>query len=50
MHGDDTAAMKEHLSAPIILWWTPFTGDPGSYRKCSDVQCFFTVDRHYLQH
>lgn len=50
IHEDDAAAVKEPVSEPIILWWTPFTGDPGSYRTCGDVKCFFTVDRHYLNH
>ncbi|XP_069122819.1 alpha-(1,3)-fucosyltransferase 10-like isoform X2 [Argopecten irradians] len=43
-------ALKEVITAPIILWWTPFTGDPGSYKRCGNHKCFFTVDRHYRRH
>ncbi|XP_052816699.1 alpha-(1,3)-fucosyltransferase 10-like [Mya arenaria] len=49
-HADDSQALKEVISEPIILWWTPFTGEKGAYRRCGQVSCFFTVDRHYWQH
>ncbi|XP_045211550.2 alpha-(1,3)-fucosyltransferase 10-like [Mercenaria mercenaria] len=49
-HDDDSSALREHISDPVILWWTPFTGDPGTYRKCGENMCFFTVDRHYYRH
>ncbi|XP_033752149.1 alpha-(1,3)-fucosyltransferase 10-like [Pecten maximus] len=43
-------ALKEVITTPIILWWTPFTGDPGTYKRCGNHRCFFTVDRHYRRH
>ncbi|CAH1793923.1 unnamed protein product [Owenia fusiformis] len=43
-------ATKEDIQHPIILWWTPFTGDPGSTKKCGTNECYFTVDRHYRHH
>lgn len=39
---------QEKITEPIIIWWTPFTGERGSYRKCGNVKCFFTVNRHYM--
>ncbi|CAG2234553.1 FUT10 [Mytilus edulis] len=41
---------NETVTEPIILWWTPFTGDAGSYKKCGDVKCFFTNNRLYKDH
>ncbi|XP_062607946.1 alpha-(1,3)-fucosyltransferase 10-like [Saccostrea cucullata] len=38
---------EEKITEPIILWWTPFTGEPGRYKKCGNVKCYFTVNRHY---
>jgi hypothetical protein len=35
---------------PVILWWTPFTGQKGSVRHCGTVRCFFTEDRRYRNH
>ncbi|KAK3600878.1 hypothetical protein CHS0354_019226 [Potamilus streckersoni] len=42
--------LKKEITAPIILWWTPFTGEPGRYRTCGTVQCFFTINRLYKDH
>lgn len=39
---------EEKITEPLILWWTPFTGERGRYKKCGNVKCFFTVDRHYM--
>ena len=41
-------AITEKL--PIILWWTPFTGDMGSVKKCNEGDCFFTQDRSIFHH
>ncbi|XP_071107003.1 alpha-(1,3)-fucosyltransferase 10-like [Haliotis cracherodii] len=38
------------INKPIILWWTPFTGEKGIYKKCGNVKCFFTVRRAYRNH
>jgi hypothetical protein len=35
---------------PVILWWTPFTGQKGSVRHCGNVRCFFTEDRRFRNH
>ena len=48
-------ASKLAVPHPIILWWTPFTGERGRVKKCrnanrGDDQCFFTVDRHFQHH
>jgi alpha-1,3-fucosyltransferase 10 len=38
-------------SIPIVIWWTPFTMDIGSYKQCGDAlnrkTCFFTNSRKY---
>eukprot|EP00794_Sanderia_malayensis_P007118 gene7118-7922_t len=39
-------ALKHEL--PIILWWTPFTGDEGTVRKCWEGSCYFTQDRKFF--
>ncbi|GFQ77937.1 alpha-(1,3)-fucosyltransferase 10 [Trichonephila clavata] len=33
---------------PIIIWWTPFTGDSGSYKQCGQHICYFTDQRKYV--
>lgn len=38
----------EKITEPLILWWTPFTGERGRYKQCGNVKCFFTVNRHYM--
>ncbi|KAJ8317986.1 hypothetical protein KUTeg_003077 [Tegillarca granosa] len=44
-HGvDDKAALKEDIDQPIIIWWTPFTGEQGSYKTCGDVFMFYGTD------
>eukprot|EP00092_Neocalanus_flemingeri_P058058 GFUD01069121.1.p1 GENE.GFUD01069121.1~~GFUD01069121.1.p1 ORF type:complete len:372 (+),score=73.69 GFUD01069121.1:386-1501(+) len=34
---------------PVMLWWTPFTGDDG-VQECGEYKCFFTNDRTARQH
>ncbi|XP_015912012.1 alpha-(1,3)-fucosyltransferase 10 [Parasteatoda tepidariorum] len=34
-------------SYPILIWWTPFTGDSGSYKKCGKHWCYFTDQRKF---
>ena len=36
---------NDPMGNPIILWWTPFTGEIGSNRKCGAGTCFFTQVR-----
>jgi len=38
----------ETTNSPIILWWTPFTGEPGNWRTCGENNCFFTENRSLL--
>lgn len=33
---------------PILLWWTPFTGQSGSFKKCGKEICFFTDQRKHF--
>ncbi|CAL1290847.1 unnamed protein product [Larinioides sclopetarius] len=33
---------------PIIIWWTPFTGDAGSFKRCGQYTCYFTDQRKYV--
>ncbi|XP_053318980.1 alpha-(1,3)-fucosyltransferase 10 [Spea bombifrons] len=37
-------------SYPILLWWSPLTGENGRLAQCGRDLCFFTVNRTYLQH
>ena len=41
-------AIKNEL--PMILWWTPFTGDMGSVKRCGQDECFLTQDRSLFGH
>jgi alpha-1,3-fucosyltransferase 10 len=37
-------------NVPVIIWWTPFTMNMGSYRTCSGGhKCFFTNVRRYRE-
>ena len=46
---DDHLSIKwrdnDPMGNPIVLWWTPFTGEIGSNRRCSTGTCFFTQVR-----
>ncbi|XP_054711973.1 alpha-(1,3)-fucosyltransferase 10-like [Uloborus diversus] len=33
---------------PILLWWTPFTGESGAFKRCGKEICFFTEQRKYF--
>ncbi|GIY10724.1 alpha-(1,3)-fucosyltransferase 10 [Caerostris extrusa] len=35
-------------NVPVLIWWTPFTGDSGSYKQCGRNICFFTDQRKYM--
>ena len=39
-----------NITVPIIIWWTPFTMDQGSYKQCGTNKCFFTNIRAYRSH
>lgn len=42
--------ISKEVRDPVILWWTPFTGDPGTTRQCGSVSCFLTQDRRFRYH
>jgi len=39
----------KYSDIPIMLWWTPFTGDDG-LQTCGDYRCYFTNDRSFRHH
>ena len=48
--GGNEEAMSQPINSPILLWWTPFTGERGRVKRCGKVECFFTIDRHFQDH
>ncbi|XP_032877848.1 alpha-(1,3)-fucosyltransferase 10 [Amblyraja radiata] len=38
------------IDCPIILWWSPLTGELGRLGQCGADTCFFTVNRTYRDH
>ncbi|XP_069872311.1 alpha-(1,3)-fucosyltransferase 10 isoform X2 [Dipodomys merriami] len=40
----------EVKSYPIILWWSPLTGETGRLGQCGADNCFFTINRTYQHH
>uniref|UniRef100_G1L809 GDP-fucose protein O-fucosyltransferase n=1 Tax=Ailuropoda melanoleuca TaxID=9646 RepID=G1L809_AILME len=48
-----TLNRKTHLepeSHPIMLWWSPLTGETGRLGQCGADACFFTINRTFLHH
>lgn len=48
-----TLNRKTHLepeSYPIMLWWSPLTGETGRLGQCGADVCFFTINRTFLHH
>lgn len=43
-------ASKLTIPHPIIMWWTPFSGERGAVKTCGNDRCFFTIDRHFHHH
>nr|XP_031296016.1 alpha-(1,3)-fucosyltransferase 10 isoform X4 [Camelus dromedarius] len=37
-------------SYPVMLWWSPLTGDTRRLGQCGADTCFFTINRTYLHH
>ncbi|KAM5275136.1 GDP-fucose protein O-fucosyltransferase 3 isoform 5-T11 [Hipposideros larvatus] len=35
---------------PIMLWWSPLTGESGRLGQCGADACFFTINRTYVRH
>ena len=48
--GDDYFAHR-NLSAPVLVWWTPFTYDTGSYTRCGHDKpsCYISNVRKYRE-
>ncbi|CAF1008308.1 unnamed protein product [Didymodactylos carnosus] len=45
----DNFFVKQELNVPILVWWTPFTLDVGTYTSCGgkSEQCFLSNVRKY---
>lgn len=50
MTPDRYTGKHEDIKVPVILWWTPFTKEPGRTKACSNRSCFFTEDRAFFNH
>lgn len=37
-------------SYPVMLWWSPLTGETGRLGQCGADMCFFTINHTYLHH
>ncbi|XP_068961027.1 alpha-(1,3)-fucosyltransferase 10 isoform X4 [Petaurus breviceps papuanus] len=37
-------------SYPIMLWWSPLTGETGRLGHCGEDTCFFTINRSFQHH
>ncbi|XP_018600216.1 GDP-fucose protein O-fucosyltransferase 3 isoform X1 [Scleropages formosus] len=37
-------------SYPVIVWWSPLTGETGRLGDCGRNRCFFTINRTYYHH
>ncbi|XP_070598434.1 alpha-(1,3)-fucosyltransferase 10 [Erythrolamprus reginae] len=45
---DHNAGKKLHRGTyPILLWWSPLTGESGRQAQCGEDVCFFTINRTY---
>ncbi|XP_012676635.2 alpha-(1,3)-fucosyltransferase 10 [Clupea harengus] len=47
--GDRIAGSSERRY-PVIVWWSPLTGEQGRLGECGSHRCFFTVNRSYHAH
>lgn len=41
---------RDTESYPIMLWWSPLTGETGRLGQCGADACFFTINRTFLHH
>ncbi|XP_048186330.1 alpha-(1,3)-fucosyltransferase 10 isoform X2 [Perognathus longimembris pacificus] len=46
----DKKDMLEVKSYPIMLWWSPLTGETGRLGQCGADKCFFTINRTSQHH
>ncbi|KAF7239997.1 Alpha-(1,3)-fucosyltransferase 10 [Varanus komodoensis] len=49
LHSDAKDALDED-GHPILLWWSPLTGETGRLGQCGQDTCFFTINRTYQHH
>jgi alpha-1,3-fucosyltransferase 10 len=49
---DEHYFTRQAINVPILVWWTPFTYDTGSYTRCgqSSASCFISNIRKYRDH
>ncbi|XP_046752653.1 alpha-(1,3)-fucosyltransferase 10 [Diprion similis] len=47
---EDYEILFEDIKVPVILWWTPFTGNQGRLENCGQVKCYFTQNRNFVSH
>lgn len=46
---DEESPVSEGLH-PIIVWWSPLTGELGRLGECGNNKCYFTVNKSYHSH
>ncbi|KAK3912500.1 Alpha-(1,3)-fucosyltransferase 10 [Frankliniella fusca] len=46
----DTSIISSKVDDLVLVWWTPFTGNSGSFQQCGDLKCFITQDRLFQHH
>ncbi|XP_051765659.1 alpha-(1,3)-fucosyltransferase 10 isoform X1 [Ctenopharyngodon idella] len=44
------AARAIEVPYPVIVWWSPLTGELGRLGECGRNRCFFTVNKSYHSH
>ncbi|XP_060752423.1 alpha-(1,3)-fucosyltransferase 10 [Tachysurus vachellii] len=47
---DDGAPPGSEGHYPVIVWWSPLTGELGRLGECGHNRCFFTVNKSYYSH
>ncbi|XP_060619666.2 alpha-(1,3)-fucosyltransferase 10 [Anolis sagrei] len=46
----DTERILHQDRYPILLWWSPLTGETGRLGQCGQDACFFTINKTYQHH
>ncbi|XP_063067381.1 alpha-(1,3)-fucosyltransferase 10 isoform X2 [Engraulis encrasicolus] len=41
---------SESHQYPVVVWWSPLTGEQGRLGECGANRCFFTINRSYYSH
>ncbi|KAL2100273.1 hypothetical protein ACEWY4_004667 [Coilia grayii] len=47
---DEKVDIGADSSYPVIVWWSPLTGEQGRLGECGSNKCFFTVNRSFYSH